>query len=196
MAIELSATPRQKILMFVLLLVAVGVVWYLYLRPYGDRVEAYQRDLRQLQTEVELHRVQAANLDKVRKERAALEGQLAELLKRLPPEREIPQVLRSVTSLARGAGLTVVGIKRKEGRPQVNPIFVEIPLEVSLQGGYHGLLRFTEQMGQLPRLVTISQIELKPAQPADAGFRLQADLVATVFQAPTEAALVRNAKKP
>jgi len=194
MAIELAATPRQKILMFVLLIVAVGVVWYLYLRPYGDRVEAHQREVRQLQSEVELRRVQAANLDKVRKERAALEGQLAELLKRLPPEREIPQVLRSVTSLARGAGLTVVGIKRKEGRPQVSPIFVEIPLAVSLQGGYHGLLRFAEQIGQLPRLVTISEFLMKPA-PADAGFRIQADLVATVFQAPTEAP-VRNAKKP
>lgn len=191
-----ESTPQQKILMFVLLIVAAGVVFYLYGLPYGAKVEAYQKQRADLRSRVELRRVQLANLDKIRKERAVLEGQLAELLKRLPPEREIPQVLRSVTGLARSSGLTVVGVKRKEGRPQIDPIFVEIPMTVSVQGGYPGLLRFAEQVGQLPRLVTISELQIKPPEKADAGFRIQADLVATVYQAPAETITAHQDKKP
>lgn len=192
-----ESTPQQKILMFVLLIVAVGVFFYLYGLPYGAKVEAYRKQLVDLQNQVQLWRIQLANLEKIRKERAVLEGQLAELLKRLPPEREIPQMLRSVTGLARGSGLTVVSVKRKEGRPQFGPIFVEIPMAVSVQGGYHGLLRFAEEVSQLPRLVTISEFQIKPPDKADAEFRIQADLVATVYQAPAEAITAQqDEKKP
>jgi len=182
-----ESTPRQKAMMLILLIVAIGVFFYLYGLPRGKEVERKRGELAQVTQEVNLNKARAENLEKIRKEREVLERQLAELLKRLPPEREIPQVLRSVTGLARGAGLTVVSVKRKEGRPQVSPIFVEIPLTVSLQGGYHGILRFAEQVGQLPRLVTISEFQLKPPEKADAEFRVQADLVATVYQAPAEA---------
>lgn len=189
-----ESTPRQKAMMFILLIVAVGVLFYLYVLPYGRKVEALQKQLATVRSEVQLHRVQAASLEKIRKEREVLERQLAELLRRLPPEREIPQLLRSVTGLAGESGLGVVRVKRKEGRPQVNPLYVEIPLEITLQGGYQGLLRFAEKVGQMPRLVTISEFQLKPPAAADSGFRIQADLVATVFQAPTEAVAIPDKK--
>lgn len=181
-----ESTPRQKAMMFILLIVAVGVFFYLYGLPIGKEVEAKRKELAQLKQEVDLNQLKVANLGKLRKEREVLERQLAELLRRLPPEREIPQVLRSVTGLAGESGLGVVRVKRKEGRPQVNPLYAEIPLEITLQGGYQGLLRFAEKVGQMPRLVTISEFQLKPPAAADSGFRIQADLVATVFQAPAE----------
>ncbi len=134
-----------------------------------------------------------ANLGRIKHEREALEVQLRELSRRLPTEHESAAVLRSVETIAGKSGLTVGQVKRRPNRPQ--ELYVEIPMEVAVGGGYHDLLKFADQLAQLPRLVTLNEVKVQARQragtPAAAGGRgadlspgsMRADLVAVVFQA-------------
>lgn len=132
---------------------------------------------------------EVARLEQVRKERATLEAQLREISKRLPSERESAEVLRSVESLAGKSGLTVAGVKRRPVRQQ--ELYIEIPLEVGVGGGYHDLIRFADELAKLERLVTLSEFTIqRPTQVAgvpggaDAAVgSIKALLVAVVFQA-------------
>ena len=68
-------------------------------------------------------------------------------------------------------------------------------MEVAVGGGYHDLLKFADQLAQLPRLVTLNEVKVQARQragaPAPTGGRgadlspgsMRADLVAVVFQA-------------
>ena len=168
---------------------------------------ATERDA--LQTEVSNSRQMVANLDRIKREREALEVQLRELSRRLPTEAESASVLRSVETLAGKSGLTVGQVKRRPNRAQ--ELYVEIPMEVAVGGGYHDLLKFTDQLAQLPRLVTLNEVKVLARQRAGTaptlGTRgadmspgsMRADLVAVVFQAtpvPAPAAAGAAAAQP
>jgi Tfp pilus assembly protein PilO len=145
---------------------------------------------KKLEVNVQSAQMMVANLDKIKKEREALEVQLREISKRLPGERESAEVLRSVESLAGRSGLTLAGVKRRAVRTQ--ELFAELPMEVGVGGGYHDLVRFADQLSQLDRLVTLSEFQVtRPtaSTPGQAvanlapGSTVRAQMVAVVFQA-------------
>ena len=163
----------------------------------GLRMDAakLQADRTKLETSVKSAQLMVGNLDTIRKERETLEAQLQEVSKRLPSERESAEVLRSVESLAGKSGLTLGGVKRRAVRTQ--ELYAELPMEVSVGGGYHELVRFADQLAQLDRLVTLSEFQVvrpgpAPGQPAAAslapGSTVRAQMVAVVFQALPEPA--------
>jgi Tfp pilus assembly protein PilO len=131
------------------------------------------------------------NLDRIRKERQALEVQLQELSRRLPSERESAEVLRNVETLARKAGLAVGQVKRRAPRSQ--ELDVELPVEVGVTGGYQQLRRFSDELSQLPRLATLNELAMKtfsPANPtpgtaaAQSTDTVNVQMVTVVYQAP------------
>jgi hypothetical protein len=88
--------------------------------------------------------------------------------------------------------LTVGQVRRRPNRAQ--ELYVEIPMEVGVGGGYHELLKFADQLAQLPRLVTLNEVKIqgraRSTAPAGTGRgvdlapgAMRADLVAVVFQA-------------
>src|SRR5262245_59025307 len=85
------------------------------LRADADKLTAQRK---KLETSVQSAQLQVANLDKIKKEREALEVQLKEISRRLPGERESAEVLRNVESLAGRSGLTLAGVRRRAPRTQ------------------------------------------------------------------------------
>jgi type IV pilus assembly protein PilO len=197
----MDRADRQKLIMLVLLTILFAYFgWYgvgAFKGVSGLRQEAAklktERD--QLQTEVQNAQVMVANLDRIRKEREALELQLRELSRRLPTEAESAQVLRSLETQARKAGLTVGAVKRRPSRPQ--ELYVEVPMEVSFSGGYQQLRSFAEEVSKLPRLATLNELTVRTFTPTTTGGKVpepatestdsvNAQMVTVVYQARPE----------
>jgi type IV pilus assembly protein PilO len=199
----MERTDRQRLILLTLLIGMVGWAGYYGVAGFAG-VKGLQEQARKLEKERNELRVQVdnatamvANLDRIKKERQALEAQLSEVSRRLPGEHESAQVLRSVETLAGKSGLTVTAVKRRPNRPQ--ELYVEIPMEVGVGGGYYDLLKFTDQLSQLPRLVTLNELRVLARGPgaptgaagriagaaasADAPGTMNAQMVAVVFQA-------------
>jgi type IV pilus assembly protein PilO len=189
---------RQKLILISLLIVAVGYFAWAGVGAFsgvsGLRAETAKLKLERddLDRQVKNAQQMVANLGRIKREREALEVQLRELSRRLPSEHESAQVLRSVETLAGKSGLTVGQVRRRANRPQ--ELYVEIPMEVGVGGGYHELLKFADQLAQLPRLVTLNEVKIqgrsRTAAAAVTGRgvdlapgAMRADLVAVVFQA-------------
>jgi len=169
----MDRADRQKLILIVLVIIIVGYFGYYGVGAFagvsGLQAEAdkLQRERDDLQRQVQNAQAMVANLDRIKKEREALEEQLRELSRRLPGEHESPQVLRSVESLAGRSGLTVGLVKRRPVRPQ--ELYVEIPMEVGVGGGYSDLIKFADQLSQLPRLVTLNEFRVQTRGPAPPG---------------------------
>ena len=190
---------RQQIILICLLILGVGyfawsgIAGFPGVKGYRDEAAKLETERDSLRTEVSNAQQMVANLGRIKREREALEVQLRELSRRLPTEHESAAVLRSVETLAGKSGLTVGQVRRRPNRPQ--ELYVEIPMEVAVGGGYHDLLKFADQLAQLPRLVTLNEVKVQARQragaPAPTGGRgadlspgsMRADLVAVVFQA-------------
>ncbi len=211
----MDRAERQKIILVALLILGVGYfAWsglggFQGVRGLREETAKLQRERDDLQRQVTNAQQMVANLGRIKKEREALEVQLRELSRRLPSEHESAQVLRSVETIAGKSGLTVGQVRRRPNRSQ--ELYVEIPMEVGVGGGYHDLLKFADQLAQLPRLVTLNELKVLgrgrtqasgSGRGADlAPGAMRADLVAVVFQAvpvPAQAAAPAPApgKKP
>ena len=211
----MDRAERQQLILIALLILGVGyfawagIAGFPGVRGLRDETAKLQRERDDLQRQVTNAQQMVANLGRIKREREALEVQLRELSRRLPSEHESAQVLRSVETIAGKSGLTVGQVRRRPNRPQ--ELYVEIPMEVGVGGGYHDLLKFADQLAQLPRLVTLNELKVLGrgrAQAPGSGRgadlapgAMRADLVAVVFQAfpvPAQAAAPAPApgKKP
>ena len=209
----MDRAERQKLILIALLILGVGYfAWsgvgaFAGVKGLREETAKLQKERDELQRQVTNAQQMVANLGRIKKEREALEVQLRELARRLPSEAESAQVLRSVETIAGKSGLTVGQVRRRPNRPQ--ELYVEIPMEVGVGGGYHDLLKFADQLSQLPRLVTLNELKVagrgRAAAPATGRGTdlspgvMRADLVAVVFQAlpmPAAAAAPAPAPKP
>ena len=194
----MDRAERQKVILVCLLILGVGYFAWFGIGAFqgvkGLREETakLEADRNSLEKQVRDAQQLVANLGRIKREREALEVQLRELSQRLPTEHESAAVLRSVEALADKSGLTVGQVRRRPNRAQ--ELYVEIPMEVGVGGGYLELLKFADQLAQLPRLVTLNEVKVQARQrsgaPATGGRgtdltpgSMRADLVAVVFQA-------------
>ena len=194
----MDRAERQRIILVCLLILGVGYFAWSGIGGFpgvkGLSADAARLEVERNSLEKQVRDAQqiVANLGRIKREREALEVQLRELSRRLPTEHESAAVLRSVETLAGKSGLTVGQVRRRPNRPQ--ELYVEIPMEVGVGGGYHDLLKFADQLAQLPRLVTLNEVKVQARQrtgaPATGGRGtdlspgiMRADLVAVVFQA-------------
>lgn len=164
----------KNLVLIGLLTLAVLYVGYLGLGglwPGISTLQSQSNTLRakrnSLQQSVQSAEQQVRRLAEIRREREQLNQQLQELAKRLPAQRETPQVLEQLERVAGGSGLTLTAINRPGGRSQ--ELFVEIPLELGVAGSYHDLLRFADQLTKLERLVTLHEFVIWHPVPRTGG---------------------------
>jgi Tfp pilus assembly protein PilO len=204
------AELKNLVLIGLVILLVAYVGWNGFAALGWRGVAALQEDAEKsaaqranLETSVLNAKAQVANLDKIKKEREALEVQLKALTKRLPGERESAEVLRGIESLAGKSGLTLAAVRRRS--PRTQELYSELPMEVGVGGGYHELVRFADQLSQLDRLVTLNEFQVSrlvaaPGQPTTALVTpgtIKAQMVAVVFQAlPEPAPMLPGAGAP
>jgi len=122
----------------------------------------------------------AANLEKAEEEVRELDARLKEAAAQLPDEKEIPDLLSSISSLGRESGLEVLLFKLKPEAFQ--DFYAEVPVEMAVRGGYHQVAVFFDKVRRLDRIINIADITLKEPNPTDGQVVINAAFSATTFR--------------
>ena len=72
---------------------------------------------------------------------------------KLPTDREMPPLYRTVSDLAFQAGLAVMLFQPRDA--QVRDYYAQIPITITAEGGYHELATFFDRLSALPRVVNV-----------------------------------------
>jgi type IV pilus assembly protein PilO len=171
--------PRwQKITLGLMGLAILGAGGYfLLLSPLETQVNTLRAQHAAVQRELVDARAAAADVARFRREAAELQVRLDAMKDRLPTDKEMPPLFRTLTDAAFQSGLLVSLFQPREGK--VRDYYVEIPITVTAEGGYHQLGEFFERVAGLPRVVTIA--ELKVTGLAKARSPLRADVTLATF---------------
>lgn len=166
---SLGEEGQKKIFLVILLLAIVvfALFWQLSYRPQRDRIVRKERQLQQLLQERDQKRKIAYQLDKYRAEMEEVKKKLAEVAARLPDEKEIPMLLKTISFIGKGVGLDIEAFQPK-GEVKKD-FYAEVPFEISLRGSYHQIGMFFYQVGRLPRVVSIRDFSFSPALEAPSG---------------------------
>ena len=122
---------------------------------------------------------QVADLDAYVLQVHRLEAGLSALLKQLPAQPQVPELLDEISQLGQGNGLLVEHI---QWLPEVlQTFYAELPLHMTLVGGYHELGLFVSAMASLPRIVTLHDVALAPINGTGDG-QLRMTLLARAYR--------------
>lgn len=150
-----------KVLVYVIVFVLVLVLGYVFdlsamRESYASGEQAQETLLQEFEQKV----FKANNLDVYKKQLADMEESFGSLLKQLPKETEVPELLEDVTHTGLGSGLEFDGITL--GSESVQEFYVEQPISIKVQGDYHAFGAFVSGISALPRIVTLHNFTIMP----------------------------------
>lgn len=160
----------------------VGVLFLGYnfhLKDLQVQLEASQAQEVTLKEQFSLKAFQAANLDAYKEQMQEMEVSFGALLKQLPSDTEVPGLLEDVTRTGLGSGLEFEEIKLL---PEVaQQFYIELPIQVTVVGGYHDLATFVSGVASLPRIVTLHDFELVSPD-AESSSKLRMNILAKTYR--------------
>lgn len=163
--------------------IILGVVAGYHFLIYQDQHEHLvnlQGQAEELQRKLNKVRVVASNLDEFEQEVAKLERNLALVVKQLPSRKQFEDLLRDISTAGKKVGVSIKSIERTD---EINHHFyAEVPFKLEIEGEYHNIARFFEQMAALQRIVNMGSMEIKIARESDLGTTLRIKGTATTFR--------------
>lgn len=148
-------------------------------------------------TNLENERVKLQALLKDQKKADAEVREIAALFNRvkaqLPEEKEIPELLRQVSNLGRDSGLEVTLFRQK--LENLYDVHADVPVEMSVRGGYHQIALFFDKVRYLDRIVNLSDLSVKNPQDIDGQIQVESSFFATTYRFLSEEERERIAKE-
>ena len=156
------------------------IFWQYFYGPVLKEHDELKTKVEDLETKIGHERRLARDLPKFRKDVEELEVKLKFALQELPDEREIPDLLANISNLARDAGLEVSLFK--PSAEVFREFYAEVPVRISVEGTFHQVNTFFDEVGRLPRIVNINQIAVHTPQVEEDHISIKSDCVATTFR--------------
>lgn len=119
---------------------------------------------------------QALNLDGLRKQKEQVAQYVSTLEKQLPNKAEMDALLSDINQAGLGRGLQFELFK--PGQVAVNDYYAELPISIKVTGNYHDVGAFTGDIANLPRIVTLNNMNLTAGKDG----ALSLDAVAKTFR--------------
>lgn len=116
----------------------------------------------------------AANLELFRAQMLEAEDIFATQLRSLPNSHETPGLLDDITFIGTVSGLDFIKL---EWQPEISKeIYIELPIDIEVNGSYHSFGNFVSKIAGLPRIVTLHdfKINIMPTSKDTLNLKLEA----------------------
>ena len=147
----------------VLLIVLVGMIvgfYYYVAEPKSAEIAGLQGKISTLDGEIQMLTIKVKHLDELIAASKQLEIELAKRKERLPPEEEAVMLLQQVSDLGIRLGLDIKLWKPSAKSEDPSRLFVRMPVNVEVSGGYHTAALFFDRINAMPRIVTVSGLKM------------------------------------
>ncbi len=149
-----------KFVLLVALLVAILFAAYFFdWQEQLDALEAGRQEEIKLKGEYKIKKAQSINLDLYRQQLQEIESSFGALLKQLPNKSQMEALLVDINQAGLGRGLQFE-LFRPAPHETVKEFYAELPITVKVTGTYHDMGAFASDIGQLPRIVTLNDLNL------------------------------------
>lgn len=136
----------------------LAAAWWFGWSVQLENLEEQKVQESKLKEEWVAKKTQAVNLDEHRRRLAEIDRSFGALLKQLPNRAEMGDLLVDINKAAQGRGLSVELFKPGGEAPR--DFYAEVPITLTLTGGYHDIGGFTGDIAKLPRIVTLNDLNL------------------------------------
>lgn len=152
-------STSQKVAGALVIYALIGaVLWFMFISPTQDKIMAAERQNNELSSKRNEFREKAENREKFEQEVELLNEQLAKAKKDLPNEREIPELLRRISSIGKKIGLEFLLFQPLPEVPR--EFYADVPVKLKIEGSFHEVATFFDRIGKLNRIVNVRDISM------------------------------------
>ncbi len=163
-------------------LMAVAVIvfgaFYFIVRDKNSSLEKKEAEERSLRQSFERKAFEAANLDRYRAQMIEMEESFGALVKQLPSSTEVPGLLDDIDEKGVQSRLTIKSITPQSER--ATEYYVELPIKIVVDGGYHEFGTFVSGIAGMPRIVTLHDFSIRSAGSSNS--MLTMDILAKTYR--------------
>ncbi|MEW6168676.1 MAG: type 4a pilus biogenesis protein PilO [Pseudomonadota bacterium] len=139
----------------------VAAATYFLIKPIYEEVKAARLQEQALKTEFETKQKKVAAIDAYRAQLSEMERSFGAMLKQLPSRAEVANLLNDISQTRVAASLEE---ELFQPQPEVpKDFYAIIPNKIVVLGDYHELGGFVSQIAALPRIVTVEDVDIRPA---------------------------------
>lgn len=175
---KVEALPKaQRIALFVgIFVLFIGSFTYFFYFPKISEIKKLSDEHQKLVNQLDAAKKNAAKLKSFEEKMKKAENEFQLAVKALPNSQEIPTLLSSISEAGTESGLQFKLFQPRGGRNK--GFYAEIPVSISVEGGYHNIVTFFDKVADLDRIVNIRNITMKPGK----GSRLNVTCEAVTYQ--------------
>jgi type IV pilus assembly protein PilO len=159
-------------------LICGGFYWFWYADALEQEKTKSAR-LEALRTQIQALEATAARLPEFQREVQALEARLETLKRILPPEKEMPDLMRRLQYLAAQSSLAIR--KFTPAAPVQKDFYQEIPINIDVDGTYHNLGAFLDRISRMSRLVNMGNVKIRAQSKPTISNTVSVSTVATTY---------------
>jgi len=153
--------PRVAVWFAVILICAV-LGWFVLWSKQVDELDALRAEEVTLKDQYKQKLQQAINLEDLRKQKEQVSQYVLTLEKQLPSKAEMDALLSDINQAGIGRGLQFELFR--PGQTNLKDYYAELPIAVKVSGRYHDLGAFTGDIANLPRIVTLNNLNLQTSR--------------------------------
>jgi type IV pilus assembly protein PilO len=206
------STAKKALILVAVVVVMLGVYGYLVYLPQQAKLTGLRLELGKLNRELQEGKAIAQELAKFKQDAAKLQKKLTLALAQLPNKKEIPSLLRNISSLGKGSGLEFLLFKPKpeervgapteaSGKPkpatrgrgktttsgkqesqEPQEFYARVPLELTMLGSYHNVATFFDKVSKLDRIINILNFSMGDVKQIGGETVVKTSCLATTFR--------------
>jgi type IV pilus assembly protein PilO len=192
-SLDLKSPLVQKIILSsALSAAALGLFFFTHYLPFSfpnqrERIDALKGEYEKKSTELARARATVADLPRFEAEYEQMHQRWTLAAELLPTDRQVAALLRKITLAAEQTGVHFVVFR--PGGPRNEQYYTELPLQITVNGGYHQIGSFLAELANLRRIITVANVKLKGSAGADPLLTTTLEFTASAYSLNTGAAV-------
>lgn len=170
---------RGIFIVLIFVAVTAGGMYQFVFKSKVEELEKVQSREQSLRQRFETKQRQAANFDAYKVQLGQMEQEFGTMLRQLPGQTEVPNLLTDISQTGLAAGLEEELFQPSQEIER--DFYAELPIRIRLNGSFHEFGQFVSGIASLPRIVTLHNITIKPTGSGRGGSRRNEDQPASVI---------------
>jgi len=145
--------------------VVAGIYLFLFIFPAFSKFLTVHREVQNLKDEIELVNGRVKMINNMTEKLEALELELESYSKGLPGQKEIPEFLEELSSVAKVSGVKILSItpsELKEAKSvEAREYYGEMPVFITAESGYHQLGFFINNIESGERFILVEDLNIQ-----------------------------------
>lgn len=178
---ELQNLPWYGQLLVFLLIggILIGIFYFAYYSDNENRIKNLSTQIETLEKQIRDLEKKQSRIKEMQAEVAAKNAVLEKLKEILPETGEIAQNIKKIQAIITTARLDIQTWNTQGIRSQ--QFYLEHPYSISLEGNYHNLGMFFDQLSKLKKIFTVSDLSITPASKMTRSYTISASFVASTY---------------